>query len=105
MRQVLDGMEECDIIRKSCSEFASTLLLVWKKSGDVRVCNYFHWLNVPTVKNAHPLLHPADTLAALGVNAYFSTIDLTSGYNNVDVHLEDRKYTVFTSPFGLYEYN
>ncbi|CAI5642335.1 unnamed protein product [Oreochromis niloticus] len=32
-------------------------------------------------------------------------MDLTSGYYNVEVHEEDPKYTAFTSPFGLYEYN
>lgn len=32
-------------------------------------------------------------------------MDLTSGYYNVEVHEEDRKFTAFTSPFGLYEYN
>ncbi len=41
----------------------------------------------------------------MGGNAYFSTMDLTSGYYNVEVHEDDRKYTAFTSPFGLYEYN
>lgn len=35
----------------------------------------------------------------------FSTMDLTSGYYNVEVHEEDKKFTAFTSPFGLYEYN
>lgn len=105
VRRVLNDMEEREIIRKSSSEFASPLVLVWKKSGDVRICNDFRWLNARTVKDAHPLPHPADALAALGGNAYFSTMDLTSGYYNVEVHEDDRKYTAFTSPFGLYEYN
>ncbi len=32
-------------------------------------------------------------------------MDLTSGYYNVEVHEDDRKYTALQSPFGLYEYN
>lgn len=32
-------------------------------------------------------------------------MDLTWGYYNVEVHEEDKKFTTFTSPFGLYEYN
>ncbi|KAI2666765.1 Retrovirus-related Pol polyprotein [Labeo rohita] len=40
LRQVLSEMEERDIIRKSSSEWASPLVLVWKKSGDLRgLCN------------------------------------------------------------------
>lgn len=98
-------MEEREIIRKSSSKFASPLVLAWNKSGDMRVCNDFRWLNAQTIKDVHPLPHPADALAALGDNAYFSTMDLMSGYYNVEVHEADRKYTAITSPFGLYEYN
>ncbi len=79
LRQALDEMEECEIIRKSSSEFASPLVLVWKKSGDLRICTDFRWINARTFKDAHPLLHQADALAAMGGNAYFSTMDLTSG--------------------------
>lgn len=32
-------------------------------------------------------------------------MDFTSGYYNMEVHEEDQKFTAFTSPFGLYEYN
>ena len=105
LKETLNMMEEQDIIRKSSSEFASPLVLVWKKSGDLRLCTDFRWLNARTVKDAHPLPHQADALSALGGNALFSTMDLTSGYYNVEVHEDDRKYTAFTSPFGLYEYN
>ena len=98
-------MEERDIIRKSTSEYASPLVLVWKKNGDLRLCTDFRWLNARTFRDAQPLPHQADALAALGRNAFFSTMDLTSGYYNVEVHEEDKRFTAFTSPFGLYEYN
>lgn len=105
LRQVLNEMEEKDIIRKSTSEFASPLVLVWKKNGDLRVCTDFRWLNRRTLKDAHPLPHQADCLAALGGNAFFSTMDLTSGFYNMPLHEDDRKYSAFTTPMGLYEYN
>lgn len=105
LKQVLDDMEEQDIIRKSCSEFASPLVLVWKKSGELRVCTDFRWLNARTVKDAHPLPHQSDILAALGGNALFCTMDLTSGFYNIPLHKDDQKYTAFTTPLGLYEYN
>ena len=47
----------------------------------------------------------SNALAALGGNAFFSTMDLTSGFYNVEGHEEDKKFMVFTSPFGLFEYN
>ena len=105
LRQVLTEMEEKEIIRKSTSEYASPLVLVWKKNGDLRVCTDFRWLNKRTFKDAHPLPHQADCLAALGGNSLFSTMDLTSGFYNMPLHELDRKYSAFTTPMGLYEYN
>ncbi|XP_041926157.1 uncharacterized protein LOC121689966 [Alosa sapidissima] len=105
LKETLDEMEEKEIIRKSNSEYASPLVLVWKKNGDLRICTDFRWLNARTVKDAHPLPHQADVLAALGGNVFFSTMDLTSGYYNVPLHEEDKKYTAFSSPLGLHEYN
>lgn len=58
-----------------------------------------------TFKDAHPLPHQADCLAALGGNCFFSTMDLTSGFYNMPLHEDDRKYSAFTTPMGLYEYN
>jgi hypothetical protein len=105
LRMTLNEMEEKGIIQKSSSEYASALVLVWKRNGDLRVCTDFRWLNARTVKDAYPLPHQADALAALGGNALFSTMDLTSGFYNVPLHPDDRKYTAFSSPFGLHEYN
>lgn len=105
LRQVLSEMEEKEIIRKSTSEYASPLVLAWKKNGDLRICTDFRWLNKRTLKDAHPLPHQADCLAALGGNCLFSTMDLTSGFYNMPLHEDDRKYSAFTTPMGLYEYN
>lgn len=105
LRQTLNEMEERGIIRKSNSEWASPLVLVWKPSGELRICTDFRWLNQRTEKDAYPLPHQADALASLGGNCYFSTMDLTSGFYNIPIHEDDRKYTACTTPVGLYEYN
>lgn len=98
-------MEERGIIQKSNSEWASPLVLVWKPSGELRICTDFRWLNQRTEKDAYPLPHQTDALASLGGNCYFSTMDLTSGFYNIPIHEDDRKYTACTTPVGLYEYN
>ncbi|KAL7876399.1 hypothetical protein AOLI_G00113620 [Acnodon oligacanthus] len=86
LKCVLDVMVEREIIRKPTSEYASPLVLVWKKNADLRVCTDFRWLNKRTLKDAHPLPHQADCLVALGGNALFSTMDLTSGFYNMPLH-------------------
>ncbi len=105
LREVLSEMELKGIISKSVSEYASPLVLVWKKTGDLRICTDFCWLNAKTIKDAHPLPHQADCLAALGGNTFFSTMDLASGFYNIPLHEFDRRYTAFTIPLGLYKYN
>uniref|UniRef100_A0A8C6TE86 ribonuclease H n=1 Tax=Neogobius melanostomus TaxID=47308 RepID=A0A8C6TE86_9GOBI len=105
LRTALNEMEEVGIIKKSQSEYASPLVLVVKPNGDLRICNDFRWLNARTIKDAHPLPHQTDALAALGGNVFFSTMDLTSGFYNVPLHEDDKRYTAFSSPFGLHEYN
>ncbi len=91
LREVLSEMEEKGIISK--------------KDGSLRLCTDFRWLNAKTIKDAHPLPHQADCLAALGGNLFFSSMDLTSGFYNIPLHVSDRHYTAFTTPMGLYEYN
>ena len=68
-------MEECVI--KSTSEYASPLVMVWKKNSDLQLCTDFRWLNACTVKDTRPLPHQAETPVALGGNTLFSTMDLT----------------------------
>lgn len=40
--------------------------------------------------------------AALGGNVLFSTIDLTSGFYYMPLYEDDRKYSAFTTPMGLF---
>ncbi|KAI4904009.1 hypothetical protein NFI96_005422 [Prochilodus magdalenae] len=56
-------------------------------------------------QDAHPLPHQSDCLAALGGNAIFSAMDLTSGFYNIEMAEEDKKLTAFTTPMGLHEFN
>ncbi|KAL7877507.1 hypothetical protein SRHO_G00041500 [Serrasalmus rhombeus] len=96
LRTALNETEEKGIIRKSHSEYTSPLVLVWKKNSDLCICTDFRLLNARTVK---------DALAALGGNVFFSAMDLISGFYNVPLCEEHKKYTAFSSPFGLHEYN
>lgn len=56
-------------------------------------------------KDAHPLPHKADYLAALGGNAIFSMMDLTSGFDNIAMAEEDKRFTTITTLMGLYEFS
>ena len=43
-------------------------------------------------------------LDALGGACYFSTLDLASGYWQVEVDSRDREKTRFATPFGLFQF-
>lgn len=102
--QVLTEMEEHEIIHKSNSEWALPLVLVRKKNGDLGICVDYRWMNARTVKDAYPLPHQSDCLAALGGSTIFCAMDLTSSFYNIVMAEEDKKLTAFTTPMGLYEF-
>ena len=62
-------------------------------------------LNSITHKDAYPIPRIDDTLDTLSGSQWFSTVDLLSGYWQVEVAEEDKPKTAFTTHEGLYEFN
>ena len=50
------------------------------------------------------LPHIEDSLNTLGGEQYFCSLDLTSGYWQVETQKEDREKTAFFTQGGLYEF-
>ena len=105
VKEHLQALLKQGVIRPSESDYASPIVLVRKKSGALRLCIDYRRLNAKTRRDAYPLPRIEESLDALGGAQYFSTIDLASAYNQVQVHPADRHKTAFTSPLGLFEYN
>ena len=93
------------VIRPSQSNYASPVVLVRKKNGVLRMCGDYRQLNAKVKRDAFPLPRIEESLDVLGGAKMFSTIDLASAYNQVDVAPEDRHKTAFTTPFRLFEHN
>ena len=96
---------EQEVIRESCSPYSSPLVIVRKKDGSIRLCVDYRRLNAKTRKDAFPLPRIEESLDSLSGARWFSTLDLASGYNQVEVLERDRPKTAFCTPFGLYEFN
>ena len=75
-----------------------------EKDGGVRFCIDFRKLNQNTQKDAQPLPRIDETLDALDGTCYFSTLDLASGYWQVELHPKDKEKTAFVTPFGFYQF-
>ena len=103
--QLLKDMLKKGTIRPSQSPWASPIVLVAKKDGSLRFCIDYRKLNKVTRKDAYPIPRVDDTLDTLAGASWFTTLDLISGYWQVEVSPEDREKTAFCTPDGLYEFN
>ena len=105
VRQLLDEMLKKGIISPSKSPWASPIVLVAKKDGSTRFYIDYRKVNSATHKDACPLSRIDDTLDTLVGSIWFSTIDLKSGYWQVEVAPEHREKTAFCTQEGLFEFN
>ena len=102
--QHLQEMLRLGAIRKSCSPWASAIVLVRKKNGKLRFCIDLRKLNQRTLKDSYALPRIEQTLESLADSQIYSTLDLTSGYWQVEMAEECKPYTAFTcGPLGFYE--
>ena len=80
-------------------------MLVRKKSGGLRLCVDYRYLNAKTIKDAYPLPRIEETLESLGGAKYFSSIDLAQCYMQCAMEDSDIGKTAFrVGTGGLYEF-
>ncbi|UYV80731.1 hypothetical protein LAZ67_19001552, partial [Cordylochernes scorpioides] len=100
----VNKMIENHIVKPSESPWSSPVILVRKKDGTWRFCVDYRRLNKITKKDVYPLPRIDDALDSLAGSSYFSTMDLRSGYWQIEVDEKDREKTAFITPDGLYEF-
>ena len=104
VRKHLEEMVNIGAIRKSQSHWASAIVLVRKKDGTLRFCIDLRKLNERMVKDAYSLPRIEESLDCLNGAQIFSSVDLKSGYWQVELTEESKALTAFTvDPLGFYE--
>lgn len=105
----INKMLKQGIIKNSVSPYNSPLWIVPKKrdaSGEQkwRIVVDFRKLNDVTVGDAFPLPNIEEILDQLGHSKYFTTLDLASGFHQIQMKPEDVPKTAFSTPSGHYEF-
>ena len=102
----VERLLDMGLISPSVSPWASPVVMVKKKDNSWRFCIDYRRLNNVTKKDSYPLPRIDDTLDALGGSRWFSTLDLASGYWQVEMDPADSEKTAFcTSGGGLFQWN
>lgn len=100
LREIVDDWLEKGIIRPSNSEYASPIVLVWKKNGEYRMCVDYRTLNKYITRDNYPIPVIEDQLNVLKDKKYFSILDLKDGFFHIKMADESIKYTAFVTPFS-----
>lgn len=109
VRDQISKMLEQNIIRPSDSAWSSPIWVVPKKadaSGKTkwRLVIDFRKVNEKTIDDKYPIPNISDILDKLGKCQYFSTLDLASGFYQVELDPADIHKTAFNVEKGHYEF-
>ena len=104
VRKHLKEMEEIGAIRRSNSPWASPVVLVHKKDGSLHFCIDLLKENARTIKDVYSLPRIEESLDCWNGARIFSSLDLKSGYWQVELDDDSIPRTAFTvGPLGFYK--
>ena len=98
--ELVDDMLKGGIIQPSASAWASPIVLVPKRDGSLRFCVDYRKVNSITKKDVYPLPRIDDILDTLSEARYFSTLDLASGFWQIEMDPATREKTAFITHCG-----
>lgn len=104
IQEQVEEMLSNGIIRVSKSPWASDVVLVKKKDGQMRFAVDYRKLNDVTKKDAYALPNPQSILDQLGESKIFSCMDVAAAYWCIPVQEEHVEKTVFYTPRGQFEF-
>lgn len=105
VQRAIDNMLKMDVIERSDTIYVNPLVVVSKKMGlEPRVCVDARALNVRLKPAYERPERMNDLLRRFNGKTWLSSIDLTSGYWQVPLAKEDRKYTGFGFRGMVYQF-
>ncbi|XP_038979221.1 uncharacterized protein LOC120109561 [Phoenix dactylifera] len=104
LRRQLDEMLEGGLIQPSKAPFGAPVLFQKKHDGSLRMCVDYRALNKVTIKDRYPVPNAADLFDRLAQAAYFTKLDLRSGYWQVRIAKGDESKTACVTRYGSFEF-
>ncbi len=105
VRAVLDKLLDNGVIVESRAEWASPLVPVRKKDGSIRLYVDYRELNARTPLRRFWLPSLTEIIEKVGPSLCLSTLDLTSGFHQIEMSESSSELTTFVYPLGKYKYN
>jgi hypothetical protein len=104
IKEEIQRLLAAGLIRPSKSQWTSPVVVVEKKNGKKRLCVDYQKLNAVTKKDCYPLPRIDDMLETLSGAQWFSSLDLASGFWQVELDSKDSEKSTFITRFGTYEF-
>ena len=105
VRKCLESWLKQGIIRPSKSPYTSQVVIVRKKSGEIRLCVDFQKLNAISIRDSFLLPRIEEALQAVQAAVWFTSFNLAQGYLQMAMEEADIPKTAFRAgSSGLFEF-
>lgn len=106
VKKELESLVKEGIIEKiESSEWVSPIVVARRANGKVQLCIDLRYLNKNIIVDQFPLPRIPEMLASVGGSTFFSTIDLSAAYHQIELHENSKDLTAFITPFGCLRFN
>jgi len=103
VKRQINVLVELGKMKPSDSEYACRVTLPVKKDESRRFCGDYRPLNLQTQRDSFPMPLVDDVIFQLGKSAWFTALDLQSGFWQIRMAPENMKKTALVTKTGLYD--
>lgn len=107
IEEELKRLEKLGVISPTTTaKCAAPIVVIKKKTGDIRICADFSTgLNEALEDHHYPLPLPEDIFAKLNGSKFFSHIDLSDAFLQIEIDDESKELSIINTHIGLFKYN